>query len=310
MSKIAIVFSGQGAQTVGMAEDIVKNYKESKEVFEIASNTLGYNMEELCFKGPEETLKITENTQPAILCASYAMLLPLIANGVKAEMTAGLSLGEYTANVYAETIPFEKALNAVKMRGRFMQEEVAEGIGGMSAILGLENDIVEKLCKDSESFGYVACANYNAPGQVVISGELKALENVGKLAIANGARRVVPLKVSAPFHCDLLKGAGEKLSVELGEINFNNPIIPIIANVTGLPYKSSSDIKELLVKQVSNTVKWRNSINYMIETGIDTFIEVGPGKTLSGLIKKIDRSKTIFNVSDMDSLENTLKGVC
>ncbi len=309
MSKIAFVFSGQGSQFVGMGQDIANEYKSASAYFDIASEVLGYDMKSLCFKGPEETLKITENTQPAIVTASYAMLQPLIKAGIKADMTAGLSLGEYTANVYANTFTFEQAIATVRLRGKYMQEEVPKGVGGMTAIIGLADEVVLEACQLASDVGYVACSNFNCPGQVVISGELEALKKAGELLSEKGAKRVIPLAVSAPFHCDLLKGAGEKLDKQLQTITFKKPSIDVISNTTGLPYKDETVIRELLVDQVSKTVKWTNSVNYMISKGIDTFIEIGPGKTISGLIRKTDRSVTVYNVQDLDSLNKTLESI-
>ena len=309
MSKIAFVFSGQGSQFVGMGKDIVENNKKASEVFDEAEIALGYNLRKLVFEGPEEKLKITENTQPAILATSYAMLQPLLENGLKAHITAGLSLGEYTANVYANTISFSDAIKTVRLRGRYMQEEVPKGVGGMTAVLGLADEVVKKACDDVKEFGYVACANFNCPGQVVVSGEMKALEKVGELLTSLGAKRVIPLAVSAPFHCKLLEGAGEKLRKQLETIDFKEPDIKLISNTTGKPYSNKGDIANLLVDQVSNTVKWTNSVEYMIKEGIDTFIEIGPGKTLSGLIKKTNRDVKIFNVQDLKSLNNTLENI-
>ncbi len=309
MSKIAFVFSGQGSQFVGMGKDIVENYKKASEVFDEAKVALGYDLRQLVFEGPEEKLKITENTQPAILATSYAMLQPLLENGLKAHITAGLSLGEYTANVYANTISFSDAIKTVRLRGRYMQEEVPKGVGGMTAVLGLDDEVVKKACADVKEFGYVACANFNCPGQVVVSGEMKALEKVGELLTSLGAKRVIPLAVSAPFHCKLLEGAGEKLRKQLETIDFKNPSIRLISNTTGKPYENKDAITNLLVDQVSNTVKWTNSVEYMINEGIDTFIEIGPGKTLSGLIKKTNRDVRIFNVQDLKSLNNTLENI-
>ncbi|MBN2851105.1 MAG: ACP S-malonyltransferase [Clostridia bacterium] len=309
MSKIAFVFAGQGSQFVGMGKDIITISKRANQIFENASDILGYDMKNLVFEGPEETLMITENTQPAILTASYAMLQPLVEAGIRATVTAGLSLGEYTANVYAETLSFEEAVKTVRLRGKYMQEEVPAGVGGMSAVLGLDDETVAKACSDVSEYGYVACANFNCPGQVVVSGQLTALAKVGELLLSSGAKRVIPLSVSAPFHCELLKGAGEKLRKQLETIIFNEPKIPVIANTTGLPYDNQSVIKDLLVDQVSHTVKWTNSVNYMIKEGIDTFIEIGPGKTLSGLIKKTDKNVRVFNVQDSQSLKDTLENL-
>jgi len=309
MGKTAFVFAGQGAQYVGMGKDIVDEFQSASKVFDSASAVLRYDMRQLVFDGPEKQLKITENTQPAILTTSYAMLQPLIEAGIKADFTAGLSLGEYTANVYAKTITFEDAVQTVRLRGKYMQEEVPEGIGGMTAVIGLADEVVVKACNDVKEFGYVACANFNCPGQVVVSGELKALEKVGELLNTLGAKRVIPLAVSAPFHCKLLVNAGEKLKAQFDKISFSEPTIPIIANTTGLPYNGVNDISKLLVEQVSQTVKWTNSVQYMISQGVDTFIEIGPGKTLSGLIRKTDRSVKTYNVQDMTSLNKTLEGL-
>ena len=307
MGKLAFVFPGQGAQYVGMAKDIVENYPAAAEVFAAASDRLGYDMKELVFEGPEEKLKITQNTQPAILTASWAICKAVETAGVKPDCTAGLSLGEFTAHVLAGSLNFADAAALVEKRGKFMQEEVPEGVGGMTAVIALDEETVEAVCKEVSDTGYVACANYNCPGQIVISGELKALAAAGELLAEKGAKRVIPLKVSAPFHCNLLKGAGKKLEVELESINIGNMEIPVYANVTGGKISSENEIKGLLVDQVSNTVKWTNTIRNMIAGGVDTFIEIGPGKVLSGLIKKTDRSVTIMNVENMETLETVLE---
>ncbi|MCK5759337.1 MAG: ACP S-malonyltransferase, partial [Clostridiales bacterium] len=293
MGKIAFVFPGQGAQYVGMAKDIVENYPEAMKIFDEASEKLGFDMKKLVFEGPEEKLKITKNTQPAILTASWAIYKAVQSAGVKPDYTAGLSLGEFTAHVLAGSLDFADAVALVEKRGEFMQEEVPEGVGGMTAVLALDEETVEAVCKEVSDIGYVACANYNCPGQIVISGELAALEAAGKILAEKGAKRVIPLKVSAPFHCNLLKGAGNKLSEELDTITINDMEIPVFANVTGEKVSSANEIRQLLVDQVSNTVKWTNTIKNMITDGVDTFIEIGPGKVLSGLIKKTDRSVTI-----------------
>lgn len=307
MGKIAFVFPGQGAQYVGMAKDIVENYPQSLEVFESASEKLGYDMKELVFEGPEEKLQITQNTQPAILTASWAIYKAVETAGVVPDCTAGLSLGEFTAHVLSGSMDFADAVALVEKRGKFMQDEVPEGIGGMSAVLALDEEVVEEVCKEVSKTGYVACANYNCPGQVVISGELKALEQAGELLVEKGAKRVIPLKVSAPFHCALLKGAGDKLSLELDKININEMSIPVYANVSGEKIESKDDIRQLLVSQVSNTVKWTNTIKNMIASGVDTFIEIGPGKVLGGLIKKTDRDVTVLNVENLETLNAVLE---
>ncbi len=307
MGKIAFVFPGQGAQYVGMAKDIVENYPEAMKIFDEASEKLGFDMKKLVFEGPEEKLKITKNTQPAILTASWAIYKAVQSAGVKPDYTAGLSLGEFTAHVLAGSLDFADAVALVEKRGEFMQEEVPEGVGGMTAVLALDEETVEAVCKEVSDIGYVACANYNCPGQIVISGELAALEAAGKILAEKGAKRVIPLKVSAPFHCDLLKGAGNKLSEELDTITINDMEIPVFANVTGEKVSSANEIRQLLVDQVSNTVKWTNTIKNMIANGVDIFIEIGPGKVLSGLIKKTDRSVTIMNVENMETLETVIE---
>ena len=307
MGKIAFVFPGQGAQYVGMAKDIVENYPEAMKIFDEASEKLGFDMKKLVFEGPEEKLKITKNTQPAILTASWAIYKAVQSAGVKPDYTAGLSLGEFTAHVLAGSLDFADAVALVEKRGEFMQEEVPEGVGGMTAVLALDEETVEAVCKEVSDIGYVACANYNCPGQIVISGELAALEAAGKILAEKGAKRVIPLKVSAPFHCNLLKGAGNKLSEELDTITINDMEIPVFANVTGEKVSSANEIRQLLVDQVSNTVKWTNTIKNMIADGVDTFIEIGPGKVLSGLIKKTDRSVTILNVENMETLETVIE---
>ena len=307
MGKIAFVFPGQGAQYVGMAKDIVENYPEAMKIFDEASEKLGFDMKKLVFEGPEEKLKITKNTQPAILTASWAIYKAVQSAGVKPDYTAGLSLGEFTAHVLAGSLDFADAVALVEKRGEFMQEEVPEGVGGMTAVLALDEETVEAVCKEVSDTGYVACANYNCPGQIVISGELAALEAAGKILAEKGAKRVIPLKVSAPFHCNLLKGAGNKLSEELDTITINDMGIPVFANVTGEKVSSANEIRQLLVEQVSNTVKWTNTIKNMIADGVDTFIEIGPGKVLSGLIKKTDRSVTIMNVENMETLETVIE---
>ena len=307
MSRIAFVFPGQGAQYVGMAKDIADTHSEAMEVFDIASNRLGYDIADLVFNGPEEKLKITKYTQPAILTASWAVYKALEKYGFNPDVTAGLSLGEFTAHVLAGSLDFSDAVALVEKRGIFMQEAVPEGVGGMTAVLGLDEETVEGVCREASDIGYVACANYNCPGQIVISGELPALEKAGEILSEKGAKRVIPLKVSAPFHCNLLKGAGDKLKAELENVEIGEMKIPVYANVTGKEIAAVSDIKGLLVDQVSNTVKWTNVIRNMIDSGIDTFIEIGPGKVLSGLIKKTDRSVRIANAENAESLEKAVE---
>lgn len=309
MSKIAIVFPGQGAQHVGMGQDFSENFSEAKAVFEAASEAMGYSMEDLCFNSSAEELKKTENTQPSILTASYAMFKVLEAKGIKAEAFAGLSLGEYTAHVAAGTMPFEKAVQVVRKRGQYMQEEVPIGVGTMAAILGLDRQGVEEACKKASDVGVVEPANYNCPKQLVIAGEVKAVEQAAEYCKELGAKKAVMLPVSAPFHTSMLIGAGEKLSKELEGIAYGGFTKPVVSNVTASYYPGESAINDLLIKQVSSPVKWEDSVKQLIEDGFDTFIEVGPGDALSKFAKRISRDVTLLNVNSVESMEKTLEAL-
>lgn len=304
MGRIAFVFPGQGAQYVGMGADIARMYPTAAKIFEKAGQRLGYNLHEIIMKGPEKKLMETKISQPAILATEWAICSALLEKVALPDCTAGLSLGEYTAHLLAGSLEFEESINLVEKRGLYMQEEVPLGAGGMSAILGLDKEIVQRICEQVSNTGYVACANYNYPGQIVISGEIEAVEKAGEILKENGAKRVIPLSVSAPFHCELLKGAGDKLALELKKIKVNDMKIPVYANVTGEVIPSKENIRELLERQVSQTVKWTNIVHNMIESGVDTFVEVGPGKILSGLIKKNDRSVNVINVMDVETFES------
>jgi len=306
MSKIAFVFPGQGAQYIGMAKEISEEYKESMEIFRRASTALGFSMEDMVFEGNEEVLKLTENTQPAILTASVACLQPLIKAGIKPDFVAGLSLGEYTAHVAAGSMSFEEAVVLVKKRGKYMQEAVPAGIGAMAAILGMANEAVEECCKEALSVGFVEPANYNCPGQVVVAGEVAAVEKVTELTKAKGAKRALMLQVSAPFHCKLLEPAAVKLQEELKALEIKEMELPVVTNVTGNVISNKDEIKTLLRSQVMSSVRWEQCVRTMLGEGVDTFVEIGPGKVLSGFIKKIDNSVKILNVENLESLKNTL----
>ncbi|WP_425448958.1 ACP S-malonyltransferase [Dethiothermospora halolimnae] len=310
MGKVAFVFPGQGAQKVGMGYDISREYPEAMEVFERANESLQIDIKDMCFNGPEEELIKTENTQPAILTTSIAILAVIKKYNIDADVTAGLSLGEYASLVYSGAIEFEDAVRLVKKRGKYMQETVPIGKGTMAAIIGLDRDDVEEIVKEAKEYGIVEGANYNCPGQIVISGEVSGVEKACEIAKEKGAKKAVMLPVSAPFHSELLKPAGEKLFEHLKDIEIKNLNKRVISNVTGKYINSSDEIKGLLKDQVSKPVLWEDSIKLMLDDGIDTFIEIGPGKSLSSFAKKIakkeDKKITTFSVRNLKSLEKLL----
>ena len=286
---IAFVFPGQGSQYVGMGRELYENYPEAKEVFQEASDTLGYDMAKLCFEGPKQELDRTYRTQPALLTASIAALKVIQKRGINPQAVAGHSLGEYSALVAAGVIGFKDAVSLTEKRGRFMQEAVPEGKGLMAAILGLKREQVDEVCLSVKS-GYVAPANYNCPGQIVIAGEREAVEEAMALAKEMGAKRAIPLAVSAPSHCALMVEACKRLDAELKNIEFSVPEIPVVNNADAIFLNTVDSIKASLVKQLDSPLLWEDSIRNMIDSGITTFVEVGPGKVLSGLIKRIDNS--------------------
>lgn len=303
--KIAFIFPGQGAQYTGMGKEIYKKYSEARDVFDEASEVLKFDIAKLCFEGPDEELMKTENTQPAILTVCVALTKVMQKKGINADVTAGLSLGEYSSLVLSGAIEFKDAVKLVKNRGKYMQEVVPMGVGAMAAIMGLENNIVEDICKKASDLGIVEPANYNCPGQLAIAGEVKAVEKAIELAKEKGAKKAVLLPVSAPFHCSMLKQAGELLKYDLENISINELTIPVISNVTA-QYVKSADVKDLLIKQVSHSVLWEQSIKRMIDDGTDTFIEIGPGKTLTGFMRRIDKSKAAYNFEDEETLTKIL----
>lgn len=309
MGKTAFVFAGQGAQKIGMGRELAENYKVAEEVFNEATEALGFDIKEMIFEGDEATLMLTENTQPAVVTMSIAVLRVLEEAGFKPDVTAGLSLGEYSAHIASGTIDFADGVRLVKKRGRYMQEEVPEGVGAMAAILGLGSDEVIECAKRASAEGICEPANFNCPGQIVVSGEVKAVERACEIAKEMGAKRAMMLAVSAPFHCSMLKGAGEKLAKELENVELGEMKIPVVTNVTADYIADVGEVKELLKMQVSNSVKWEESVRRMIADGVDTFVEVGPGKALSGFIKKIDKDVAIYNVEDLQSLEKTLEAL-
>ncbi len=309
MGKTAFLFAGQGAQAVGMGKELCENFECASKVFDEATKALGFDIKEMIFNGDEQTLMITENTQPTIVTMSVAALRVLEEKGVKADVCAGLSLGEYCAHIASGSLKFEDAVKLVKKRGKYMQEEVPVGEGAMAAIIALGADDVEACCKEASSVGICSPANFNCPGQIVVSGEVKAVEKCCELAKEKGAKRALMLPVSAPFHCEMLKGAGEKLAKEIENVEVSDMQIPVITNVTADYVASKEDIKPLLIKQVSSSVRWEETINKMIEDGVDTFIEIGPGKALGGFVKKVSREVSVYNVEDIASLEKTLEGL-
>jgi [acyl-carrier-protein] S-malonyltransferase len=307
--KIAFLFPGQGSQYVGMAKEFIQNYSESKEVFDRAGNVLGYDLADLCLNGPAEKLNLTENTQPALLAACIAMLRPLEQRGLTAGAAAGHSLGEYTALTAAGGFDLGDAIGLVQKRGRYMQEAVPAGTGLMAAILGMERKDVEKTCLEAAKNGIVAPANYNSPGQIVIAGEKTSVEKAMELAMAGGAKKVIPLAVSVPSHCALMNRAGERLARVLEELTINDLRIPIVNNADAKFLRTAAAIRLSLVKQISSPLYWEDSIHAMVAEGYDTFIEIGPGKILNGLVKRIAKSAKILGVEDQKSMTETLAAV-
>jgi len=307
MGKLAFIFPGQGAQYVGMGKDIAAEYKSADAIYEEASEALGFDIKEMIFNGNDEALKITENTQPTIVTTSVACMQPLLEKGIKPDFVAGLSLGEYAAHVAAGTFSFKDAVALVRKRGKFMQEAVPVGVGAMSAIIGLDNEAVIESCKEASSLGVCEPANFNCPGQLAIAGDVAAVEKANEICKAKGAKRAMMLAVSAPFHCSLLKPAGEKLSEELDKVTVNDIKIPVVVNVTAKSITNKDEVKSTLVAQVSNSVLWENSVKTMLEQGVDTFVEIGPGKVLSGFVKKINKDVKVLNVENLDSLNATLE---
>lgn len=309
MNKIAIVFPGQGSQYAGMGKDFYDNFKESKDIFDRANKALGFDIKKLCFEGPEEDLSITKITQPALLTTSIAMYSAVKEKFSGYEiMMGGLSLGEYTALTAAGAMDFETSVNLVHKRGNYMQSAVPVGKGGMLALIGCNEDDAVRFCKDvSEEHGILEPANFNCPSQIVVGGDIDAIEKASSIISKYNIKRAIKLQVSAPFHTSMLKSAGDKLREDLQQIKFNVPAHNVISNVDEKYYSNTDEIAHKLEKQVYNTVKWEGCVRKMINDGVTTFVEIGPGKTLASFIKKIDKGVNIINIeniSDLESLSN------
>jgi [acyl-carrier-protein] S-malonyltransferase len=302
MKPTAFIFPGQGSQYVGMGKELFENFSVAKRVFEEADDTLHFSVSSLCFKGPEDALKLTENTQPAILTTSVGALRVLEAEkGMTPQFTAGHSLGEYSALVASGALSFPEAVKTVRLRGKFMQEAVPVGEGAMAAVLGMEREQIEEICEACSSGEVLAPANFNCPGQIVIAGHSKAVERAIE-RIKQGGKKAVLLPVSAPFHSPLMKPAGERLEKALEQISVRDLKIPVVTNVEAEVNHSKDRVKGLLVAQVSSPVRWEESMRKMIEKGVEQVLEVGPGKVLSGLMKRIDHRIEAKNLEDLQTL--------
>ncbi|HEV2617337.1 MAG TPA: ACP S-malonyltransferase [Candidatus Acidoferrales bacterium] len=309
MSKIAFLFPGQASQYPGMGRELAEKFPAARQVFDLADAALGFSLSRICFDGSEEELKLTENTQPAILTVSIAAFRVLEENGVTPDFVAGHSLGEYSGLVAAGSLDFSAAVKLVRERGRYMQEAVAEGDGAMAAILGLAHAEVAKICKKAADSEIVAPANLNSSEQTVISGNAAAVKRAVEIASQSGAKRAVMLPVSAPFHCELMKPAEVRLERDLRATQFGALRFPLITNVDADEITSGDEAREALIRQVCSAVRWEESIHEMIEQGVGIFVELGPGRVLSGILRQIDRSVRSFNVEDPASLQATLEKI-
>ena len=304
---LAFLFPGQGSQFVGMGKALAEKHPIARQTFEEADETLGYKLSQLCFEGPEDQLRMTEITQPAILTTSVAAWRVLNEKGLKPSLVAGHSLGEYSAHVAAGTLSFADAVRTVRHRGKYMQEAVPVGVGTMAAILGMEFNKVAAVCHDAAQGEVCEPANINSPEQIVISGNTAAVERATKLADERGAKRAKVLPVSAPFHCSLMKPAQDRLAADLRSITFNQPAFGVVCNADAALLQDADRSRDALIRQVTGSVKWEQSMHVLIAQGLQTFVEVGPGKVLCGLMRQIDRKTMCVNVGDEASLQKTLE---
>ena len=306
--KIAFLFPGQGAQYINMGKSLYENINECKEIFDKGEEILEMPIKDIIFDGSEETLKSTKYNQPAILLTSLACQKASELEGIEADYVAGLSLGEYSGLVYSGVVSFEDGVKLVKSRATIMDEGIEEGVGSMAAVMKLNKEKVNTLLEEASKFGVVEAANYNCPGQVVITGEVNAIRESVSIAKDLGGL-CIPLKVSGPFHSSLYEEASFKYYESIKDVEINEPKKVIYSNVLGKPYSKQDDIRDLLRKQIMSPVLFEDSINHMLDQGIDTFIELGPGKTLSGFVKKIDKKANVYNIEDLDTLKSTVEKI-
>jgi [acyl-carrier-protein] S-malonyltransferase len=307
VTRLAYLFPGQGSQSPGMGRNLAEAFPESREVFCVADLELATPLSRVCFEGSADALAMTETTQPAVLTVSVAALRAIERAGLRPAAAAGHSLGEYTAYVAAGALDFRDAVRTVRLRGRLMQDAVPPGVGAMAAILGLGESEVEQLCREAAQGQVVAAANLNAPDQTVIAGHREAVDRAVRLACARGVRRAVPLPVSAPFHCSLMRPAAEALAPVLAQVAFSDPLIPVYSNVDARPVTSAEAAREALVRQVASPVRWQQILEALLDDGFEGFLEVGPGRVLAGLMRRLDRGARVIPVADAEGVANAVR---